>query len=160
MEIRNRRGDRLFEAAYRAIASSTYRVDYALYPLGAGASAQPTASSIEVSLDRAPTLEDATTGAVVIHSQFENAVLGNYDSWGCDLLPGRYNWIASCGTKGACCDVHDACYRRYGCTAGSWTSAPWSRCQVFCNAPAVACFVGANPGPSQCCFRGNCGQPR
>jgi hypothetical protein len=151
-----------FVAEYRSVSANKYRVDYTLYPVAAssGAEPRPESSAIELQLQQIPALEDAVMGAVVIRSQFESAVLGNYDSWGCDLLPARYNWIASCGLKGRCCDIHDACYRQNGCTSGSWTSAPWNRCQYRCNAPAVACFIGQNPGPSECCWRGNCGQPR
>jgi hypothetical protein len=36
------------------------------------------------------------------------------DNYGCDAV------ISSCGKKGKCCDVHDACYKKYKCTAISW----------------------------------------
>lgn len=36
------------------------------------------------------------------------------DNYGCDAI------VKSCGNKGSCCDVHDACYKRHGCTAASW----------------------------------------
>ena len=36
------------------------------------------------------------------------------DNYGCDAV------ISSCGQKGQCCDQHDACYKRHGCTAISW----------------------------------------
>lgn len=36
------------------------------------------------------------------------------DNYGCDAV------INSCGKKGKCCDVHDACYKQHGCTMISW----------------------------------------
>ena len=36
------------------------------------------------------------------------------DNYGCDAV------IKSCGNKGKCCDIHDACYKRHGCKAISW----------------------------------------
>ncbi len=36
------------------------------------------------------------------------------DNHGCDAV------IQSCGHRGECCDVHDACYHQYGCTEHSW----------------------------------------
>ncbi len=38
------------------------------------------------------------------------------DNRGCDAV------VQSCGHKGSCCDVHDECYRIYGCTQSSWFS--------------------------------------
>jgi hypothetical protein len=32
---------------------------------------------------------------------------------GCDTIPNRA--IDECGSKGACCDVHDDCFSRYSC---------------------------------------------
>jgi hypothetical protein len=117
-------------------------------------------SALELEMAEPPTLEDAVNGTVFLQTQFTSAILGNYDNWGCDLLPGKYNWVASCGPKGACCDIHDACYKRHNCTASSWKH-PFSTCFLLCNAPAVACFASPIPlGPSECCFRGNCGKPR
>lgn len=36
------------------------------------------------------------------------------DSYGCDAF------IESCGKNGGCCDEHDTCYKKYGCTYRSW----------------------------------------
>jgi hypothetical protein len=98
---------------------------------------------------------------VFVRSQFSAAVLQNYDNWGCDLLPGRYNGFISCGSRGACCDRHDTCYANNHCTGWSWLFVPWHPCQVRCNLPAAGCFLALEgPGPSECCALENCGQPR
>jgi len=158
VEIRTVQGDLLFDAHYQLEDDEHTRVSYTLYPT---VDITETVTS-EIVLDVAQplSLEQTVDGTVMLYTQVENAVLGNYDNWGCDLLPGQYNTIASCGSKGGCCDVHDACYRQYGCTASSWTSWPWTTCQVKCNAPVVACFAASHPGPSVCCSLGNCGNPR
>ncbi len=41
------------------------------------------------------------------------------DNHGCDSLLG-YQVLDSCGPKGACCDVHDDCFARYGCDQSIW----------------------------------------
>jgi len=158
VEIRTVQGDLLFDAHYQVEDAQHTRVSYTLYPTADITEA--VSSELELELEQPLSLEQTVDGAVLLYTQVESAVLGTYDNWGCDLLPGQYNTIASCGSKGGCCDVHDACYKNYGCTASSWTSAPWSTCQWRCNAPAVACFAASNPGPSVCCSLGNCGQPR
>lgn len=33
---------------------------------------------------------------------------------GCDAI------VDSCGSKGACCDTHDECWRRHNCSFASW----------------------------------------
>ncbi|WP_438006939.1 hypothetical protein WME89_51775 [Sorangium sp. So ce321] len=165
VDIYDLAGDLQFSADYRAIEGQKPAVEWKLFhPAAAGESAPIAASgSLEVELEQLPALDGAITGAALIHAQVSRADSGvDYDNWGCDLLPGAYNGIISCGTKGGCCDVHDACFATYGCAAGSWTR-PWDyawQCSAICNAGAVACFTAGNPGPSVCCFRGNCGQPR
>lgn len=79
------------------------------------------------------------------------------DSWGCDL---PFTHVSSCSSKGACCDVHDACYAKNGCTASSWYNPSASSACKACNSAVVHCFTFENPGPSVCCAQGNCGQPR
>ncbi|CAF1482722.1 unnamed protein product [Adineta ricciae] len=74
------------------------------------------------------------------------------DNYGCDAV------IKSCGNKGKCCDVHDACYKRHGCKAISWIYL-WGNCRQ-CNLDVMACAVRQNPGKSSCCSAKNCGQPR
>ncbi|CAF0978045.1 unnamed protein product [Adineta steineri] len=74
------------------------------------------------------------------------------DNYGCDAV------ISSCGKKGKCCDNHDACYKKHGCTAISWFYL-WGNCQG-CNMAVMGCAVANNPGVSSCCSAGNCGQPR
>ncbi|MGK4009016.1 hypothetical protein WMF31_40805 [Sorangium sp. So ce1036] len=165
VDIYDRAGTPQFSADFRVPQGQTPTVEWTyLHPATADAPApEATTGSMEVELEQLPSLEGAITGAAVIQAQVSRVISGEeYDNWGCDLLPGQYNWIVSCGTKGACCDVHDACFATYGCTAGSWTnpgSEPW-QCSVLCNASAVACFTALNPGPSACCWRGNCGEPR
>lgn len=141
-------------------------VEWTLYQKTEGGQSSLAAgsSSLPVSFSSLPSLQGAVQGALYMQSAIVNGLYGTeYDDWGCDLLPGRYNWVASCGPKGACCDVHDACYAKHHCSAKSWTK-PWSehwQCAAVCNAGAVACFVATiSPGPSECCARGNCGKPR
>jgi hypothetical protein len=161
VEIRRRDGSLVFDARYSPEPGQRTRVSYTLHPTDHGEPSEPVSSELMLEPDQQPSIDQAVDGAVLIHSQLANAISGNYDNWGCDLLPGRWNAIASCGLKGGCCDTHDACYKRHGCTASSWRRAPWNTCQLRCNAPAVACFVSSwHPGPSQCCFRRNCGRPR
>jgi hypothetical protein len=161
VEIRGTDATLRFSAEFRRIAEGKVRADYALHGLPAEALTSDQPPFMDLDLSAVPALEDAVNGTVFLKTQYTNAALGLYDNWGCDLLPGRFNWVASCGTKGACCDVHDACYARFGCTSSSWTSAPWRTCQLLCNAPAVACFLSpVIAGPSVCCFKGNCGRPR
>lgn len=163
VEIRGTHAGLQFAAEFRNTDNDKVVVDYALYLASAEENMSPQAesSSLELPMTEPPPLDHAITSAVFIHTQFSKAVLGLYDNWGCDLLPGRFNWVASCGPKGRCCDIHDACYKRHGCKASSWRSPPWNKCQRRCNAPAVACFLRPGAaGPSVCCARGNCGRPR
>lgn len=151
-----------FAADFRVSAGNKFVVEYTPSTASAGEniSSKPEMAALDLDIDKLPTLDDAIAGAVLIHSQLSRASSDYYDNWGCDL-PSRFSSIASCGPKGRCCDIHDACYKKHGCSAGSWTSAPWRKCQILCNAPAVACFTSAIPvGRSECCARGNCGQPR
>lgn len=154
-----------FSADYRAIEGQKPAVEWTLFhPAASGEPAAAAASgSLELEMEQPPALDGAVTGAALIHAQVSRAdSSAAYDSWGCDLLPGTYNGIVSCGTKGACCDRHDACFATYGCAAGSW-ARPWDyawQCSAICNASAVGCFTSQNPGRSTCCRRGNCGQPR
>jgi hypothetical protein len=161
-EIKNNAGISLFTVDYRVV-DNKIRAEYSLFPVAAeDVPAQaPLTGVLEYDGDDVPALDDAVTGAVVIYTNLQRAALGQYDNWGCDLLPGRFNWVASCGPKGVCCDIHDACYARVRCKASSWKAPPWNKCQILCNGPAVACFTSALPvGPSVCCVRGNCGKPR
>ncbi|CAF2754270.1 unnamed protein product [Rotaria sp. Silwood2] len=74
------------------------------------------------------------------------------DSYGYDAV------VKSCGNKGKCCDIHDACYKRHGCSAISWFCL-LGNCQQ-CNLDIMACVVRQNPGVSSCCSAKNCGQTR
>lgn len=162
VDIKSAEGTAQFTAIFRADAGEKIAVEYTLFPLpdDEEASPEPESAAIELELQEVPALDGAVAGAVLIYAQLSRAVSGYYDNWGCDLLPRRFNWVASCGPKGRCCDVHDACYEKHGCKASSWRKPPWNKCQVRCNAPAVVCFSTKFPGPSECCARRNCGQPR
>ena len=60
---------------------------------------------------------------------------------GCDGL----HWLDGTLLR-YCCDVHDLCYQKFGCTTSSWWQV-WSswRCDV-CNVAAVWCFAGGGAG--------------
>jgi hypothetical protein len=60
---------------------------------------------------------------------------------GCDGL----HWLDGT-TLRFCCDVHDLCYAKYGCSSTSWWQV-WSSwtCNA-CNAGAVWCFAGGGAG--------------
>ena len=163
VEIEDAADDLRFVAEFRQTGDAKVEVAYELSLARTEEDMSPRteSSSLELDMKEPPLLHHAITSAVFIHTQFSKAVLGLYDNWGCDLLPGRFNWVASCGPKGRCCDIHDACYERYDCTASSWLSLPTNECQWRCNVPAVACFASPVPaGPSECCALGNCGRPR
>lgn len=60
---------------------------------------------------------------------------------GCDDL----HWLDD-STFRNCCDIHDLCYEKYGCSSSSWWQvwASWN-CDR-CNAEAVWCFAGGGTG--------------
>ena len=60
---------------------------------------------------------------------------------GCDGL----HWLDGSVYR-FCCDIHDLCYEKYGCSASSWWQV-WTswRCDR-CNAEAVWCFAGGGTG--------------
>jgi hypothetical protein len=60
---------------------------------------------------------------------------------GCDGL----HWLDGTVLR-FCCDVHDLCYAKYGCSSSSWWQV-WSSwtCNT-CNAGAVWCFAGGGAG--------------
>ncbi|CAF1407916.1 unnamed protein product [Didymodactylos carnosus] len=95
-------------------------------------------------------LESALTRALSVQSEVPLR-----DSYGCDVSGFV---VSDCGQKGKCCDVHDDCYRRNGCSAASWLW-PVGACGA-CNAAVVGCITTSNPGPSSCCKNKNCGKPR
>ena len=62
---------------------------------------------------------------------------------GCDGL----HWLDGTIVRG-CCDDHDRCYAKDGCTQQSWWRFWSSWTCDFCNAAVVSCFVGGgNPDP-------------
>lgn len=95
------------------------------------------------------------------------------DNWGCDCC------IDSCGAHGSCCDDHDKCYERNGCSALSWYCAvPDGGSKAIellsdlqcargggrecsgCNMQLVSCLLAPGKGPSECCALKICGKPR
>ena len=78
------------------------------------------------------------------------------DDFGCD-------WPfqeLSCTGAGHCCDVHDACFDAYNCTALSWVGLESIVCSA-CNAVLVSCIANEATGlPSYCCYQNICGQHR
>ncbi len=121
-----------------------------------------TSGTLVLPLEQLPTLDDSVNIAILVQSRVIGSMNGQpYDNWGCDL---PFTNVASCSLKGACCDTHDACYARNGCSSSSWW-VPWpitSRACQACNAVVTACIASTiyYPGPSVCCSYGNCGQPR
>lgn len=131
-------------------------------PASSGGESPPGSGSLDVPLEQLPELEDAIVGAVYLRGQIAGSMRGEeaYDNWGCDL-PGWLGSGLTCSLKGACCDIHDACYARFHCSASSWINPFASAACKACNAAVVACITGPlYPGPSACCRLGNCGQPR
>jgi hypothetical protein len=116
--------------------------------------------ALSVPLAQLPELEDAITMTAFTESKVIRSMKGQeYDNWGCDL---PFTNVASCSPKGACCDVHDACYARNHCSSSSWWNPFASLACKACNAAVVACIASPVyfPGPSVCCALGNCGTPR
>jgi hypothetical protein len=83
---------------------------------------------------------------------------------GCDQLHGL-----DCSAKGVCCDVHDECINancsgQGGCgnvllaLQAGYTDQPCDAPCLECHGAVVACFLGAEPGPSHCCGAGDCGR--
>jgi hypothetical protein len=60
---------------------------------------------------------------------------------GCDGL----HWLDGTVLR-YCCDVHDLCYEKYGCTSRSWWRFSGWSC-TSCNMRAVFCFSGGGDGP-------------
>lgn len=120
---------------------------------------EPVSKSLKQPIDELPELKMAIAGAEFMQTKVSNAMANGeaYDSYGCDIPTWAVN---SCGSKGKCCDVHDACYAQHGCTSSSWYwTTPGGACDK-CNGNVVHCITFTNPGPSSCCAAGNCGQPR
>lgn len=84
------------------------------------------------------------------------------DVQGCDVSftdPLSGLGFDSCGwNNGGCCDDHDACYKKNGCTADSWKDHSGSPCDM-CNRAVKDCVLGNYRGDSICCKDGTCGQP-
>lgn len=66
---------------------------------------------------------------------------GVKDDPGCDDL----HWLDG-STFRNCCDIHDLCYEKYGCTSSSWWRVWTSWNCDRCNGSAVWCFAGGGSG--------------
>lgn len=162
VDIYDRAGAPQFSVDYRLGSADEETVRWTLHaqPGVEQASSAPVEGSLRPELAELPTLESAIKGALYIQSKVSSSLQGEeYDNYGCDLP--SWVWFGdSCGSNGACCDVHDACYAQNGCTASSWYwTLPGGACDR-CNGAVVSCIAFSNPGPSSCCAAGNCGQPR
>jgi len=161
VDIRSQTGVLQLRADFQAIGPQRTLVTYTSFPTGTDGdmSTQPLTASAQMDAEL-PTVDRAVVGAALIQAQVSRAIHHYYDNWGCDL-PSAIRGVTSCGPKGRCCDIHDACYKEHECGSGSWLR-PWTQCHLLCNVPAVACFSSSSfhPGPSECCSRGNCGEPR
>ena len=63
------------------------------------------------------------------------------DEPGCDDL----HWLDGTSFR-FCCDIHDACFAKYGCTSASWWRV-WSSWNCDrCNMDVVWCFAGGGSG--------------
>ena len=60
---------------------------------------------------------------------------------GCDGL----HWLDGTVLR-FCCDVHDRCYEKYGCSSRSWWQFWSSWTCDLCNAGEVFCFAGGGNG--------------
>lgn len=63
------------------------------------------------------------------------------DDPGCDNL----HWLDG-STFRFCCDIHDLCYEKYGCTSSTWWRVWTSWNCNRCNGDAVWCFAGGGTG--------------
>ena len=100
-------------------------------------------------------LDDAVTGAAIIHGQYLNVARHAYateDTTGCTLP--IIGTATSCSNKGACCDQHDKCYFEYHCDYLSWDAkGPATEACKKCNDVVKTCPNPFNPspGPAACC---------
>ena len=92
-----------------------------------------------------PRSADATHLPGVTTARAAAGGVGRLNDEGCD----RLHWLDGSIFR-ACCDAHDQCYEKNGCSEGSWFwpfSSSWS-CQR-CNARVVYCFC-TMADPFQC----------
>lgn len=156
VDLYNLQGELQFSVDYRLGGEGDETIKWTAF--GAQGS-EPASKSLTEPMSELPDLEKAIAGAAYMQTKVANAMAGGeeYDSYGCDIPTWAVN---SCGSKGKCCDIHDACYAKNGCTASSWYwTLPGGACDK-CNGAVVSCITTSNPGPSSCCAAGNCGQPR
>jgi hypothetical protein len=74
-----------------------------------------------------------------VRNLFVTPVLAN--EAGCDGL----HWLDGTVLR-FCCDVHDLCYQKYGCSSSSWWRVWSSWSCTACNGGAVWCFAGGGAG--------------
>lgn len=161
VDMLSRTGELLFSVDIHPGAPEEDTVAWSLPADAAMSSADGvTSGALAVPLEQLPDLEGAIDIAAFVQAKVIGGMKGqDYDNWGCDL---PFTRVASCGRKGACCDTHDACFARHRCSGSSWWNPLASFACKACNAAVVACIGSAFyfPGPSVCCARRNCGQPR
>jgi hypothetical protein len=75
-------------------------------------------------------LHDCDTASLTSNNHLINSTYLYRDKYGCDFI------ISSCGSKGKCCDLHDACYKTYKCTAASW----FHLCEFLCVSRCITLF--------------------
>lgn len=156
VDLYDRKGDKQFSVDFRLGGENEETIRWTAF---GAPDAEPASKGLQQPMDALPDLEKAVAGAVYMQTKVSNAMTNGeeYDSYGCDIPSWAVN---SCGSKGKCCDVHDACYARNGCTSSSWYwTLPGGSCDR-CNGAVVSCITFTNPGPSSCCAAGNCGRPR
>ncbi|UQA59381.1 hypothetical protein [Polyangium aurulentum] len=155
VDIFDRRGGQQFSTDFTLGGAQDETIRWTLF----AESSPALTGSLQGNVEQLPTLARAIDATRMIYTNVSNASAGQeYDNWGCDSFLGA--GPESCGPNGKCCDVHDACFARHDCTASSWVNPFASRACKRCNAAVTACIATTDPGPSVCCARGNCGQPR
>jgi hypothetical protein len=89
--------------------------------------------------NRAAPCPQAVAARNPILEYFAPTLLANEE--GCDSL----HWLDGTVLR-FCCDIHDYCYEKFGCSSSSWWRW-WTSWQCdFCNAGAVWCFMGGGAG--------------
>ncbi len=124
----------------------------ALAQLARAVSPLPTAAWDALAPQVAPVLADTPVLPDALKAPFAFAFGGAMNEEGCD----RLHWLDGSIFR-PCCDAHDQCYEKNGCSEGSWFwpfSGSWS-CQR-CNMQAVYCFCTAS-NPMYCGAGGGSG---
>lgn len=75
----------------------------------------------------------------------------NANEAGCD----DFHWLDGTVVR-ACCDDHDRCYSKSGCTSSSWWRVLTSWSCDFCNMAVVGCFFSRGSADYRCIQRAEC----